>query len=244
MNTGLGELAEWLRSGLQIRVHRFDSGTRLQYFRLFAASRRHARVLWSASWRPRDSFSSHLSIPHALPPHGLCPPGGDPAPCLVHPGAGLTGEGLRGPSAVPCSMEVAAGKAARPIHDGHLGPRRPMPGAGAAALLAPAVADAAVPVRALIRRLSTYPPTGQEDWPPGEHRLVSTWQQARPAKRSGHDADAVRVVPNRVGRIPARQRGPVSPVPRGVRCRGRWTRRRPAAARSRSAAPRSPRPSG
>ena len=24
-----GELAEWLRSGLQIRVHRFDSGTRL-----------------------------------------------------------------------------------------------------------------------------------------------------------------------------------------------------------------------
>ena len=25
-----GELAEWLRSGLQIRVHRFDSGTRLQ----------------------------------------------------------------------------------------------------------------------------------------------------------------------------------------------------------------------
>ena len=26
----VGELAEWLRSGLQIRVHRFDSGTRLQ----------------------------------------------------------------------------------------------------------------------------------------------------------------------------------------------------------------------
>ena len=25
-----GELAEWLRSGLQIRVHRFESGTRLQ----------------------------------------------------------------------------------------------------------------------------------------------------------------------------------------------------------------------
>ena len=25
-----GELAEWLRSGLQIRPHRFDSGTRLQ----------------------------------------------------------------------------------------------------------------------------------------------------------------------------------------------------------------------
>jgi hypothetical protein len=25
-------LAEWLRSGLQIRVHRFDSGTRLQLF--------------------------------------------------------------------------------------------------------------------------------------------------------------------------------------------------------------------
>jgi hypothetical protein len=25
-----GELAEWLRSGLQIRAHRFDSGTRLQ----------------------------------------------------------------------------------------------------------------------------------------------------------------------------------------------------------------------
>ena len=24
-----GELAEWLRSGLQIRLHRFDSGTRL-----------------------------------------------------------------------------------------------------------------------------------------------------------------------------------------------------------------------
>ena len=28
--TTAGELAEWLRSGLQIRVHRFDSGTRLQ----------------------------------------------------------------------------------------------------------------------------------------------------------------------------------------------------------------------
>ena len=28
-----GELAEWLRSGLQIRVHRFDSGTRLQVYR-------------------------------------------------------------------------------------------------------------------------------------------------------------------------------------------------------------------
>lgn len=27
-----GELAEWLRSGLQIRVHRFDSGTRLHLF--------------------------------------------------------------------------------------------------------------------------------------------------------------------------------------------------------------------
>jgi hypothetical protein len=27
--TTAGELAEWLRSGLQIRVHRFDSGTRL-----------------------------------------------------------------------------------------------------------------------------------------------------------------------------------------------------------------------
>ena len=26
-----GELAEWLRSGLQIRVHRFDSGTRLHF---------------------------------------------------------------------------------------------------------------------------------------------------------------------------------------------------------------------
>jgi hypothetical protein len=26
---GDGELAEWLRTGLQIRVHRFDSGTRL-----------------------------------------------------------------------------------------------------------------------------------------------------------------------------------------------------------------------
>jgi hypothetical protein len=25
-----GELAEWLRSGLQNRVHRFNSGTRLQ----------------------------------------------------------------------------------------------------------------------------------------------------------------------------------------------------------------------
>ena len=29
---GRGELAEWLRSGLQIRVHRFDSGTRLHQF--------------------------------------------------------------------------------------------------------------------------------------------------------------------------------------------------------------------
>ena len=28
--TSDGELAEWWRSGLQIRVHRFDSGTRLQ----------------------------------------------------------------------------------------------------------------------------------------------------------------------------------------------------------------------
>ena len=26
----VGELAEWLRSGLQIRLHRFESGTRLQ----------------------------------------------------------------------------------------------------------------------------------------------------------------------------------------------------------------------
>lgn len=32
MALGFGELAEWLRSGLQIRVHRFDSGTRLQSF--------------------------------------------------------------------------------------------------------------------------------------------------------------------------------------------------------------------
>ena len=29
IDAGFGELAEWLRSGLQIRVHRFDSGTRL-----------------------------------------------------------------------------------------------------------------------------------------------------------------------------------------------------------------------
>jgi phage tail protein X len=28
-NHGLGELAEWLRSGLQIRVYEFDSHTRL-----------------------------------------------------------------------------------------------------------------------------------------------------------------------------------------------------------------------
>lgn len=31
-NQELGELAEWLRSGLQIRVYEFDSHTRLQYF--------------------------------------------------------------------------------------------------------------------------------------------------------------------------------------------------------------------
>ena len=30
-----GELAEWLRSGLQIRVHRFESGTRLQFISSF-----------------------------------------------------------------------------------------------------------------------------------------------------------------------------------------------------------------
>ena len=29
LNGVRGELAEWLRSGLQIRLHRFDSGTRL-----------------------------------------------------------------------------------------------------------------------------------------------------------------------------------------------------------------------
>ena len=35
----IGELAEWLRSGLQIRVHRFDSGTRLQTFHRISTDR-------------------------------------------------------------------------------------------------------------------------------------------------------------------------------------------------------------
>lgn len=32
MHTFRGELAEWLRSGLQIRLYQFDSGTRLQMY--------------------------------------------------------------------------------------------------------------------------------------------------------------------------------------------------------------------
>ena len=39
-----GDVAEWLRSGLQIRVRRFDSGRRLQYLRI-TASFRYGRLI-------------------------------------------------------------------------------------------------------------------------------------------------------------------------------------------------------
>lgn len=45
-----GELAEWLRSGLQIRPYRFDSGTRLQ---LTAAAR--LFFPWDRAGRPGRS---------------------------------------------------------------------------------------------------------------------------------------------------------------------------------------------
>ena len=56
-----GELAEWLRSGLQIRVHRFDSGTRL-----------HISPVQSPS--PHDPCSRQVEPAH------------DPSSRLIHAG--------------------------------------------------------------------------------------------------------------------------------------------------------------
>ncbi len=48
---GRGELAEWLRSGLQIRVQEFDSPTRLHY----------------KSKAYENPYTTIIGLPHALP---------------------------------------------------------------------------------------------------------------------------------------------------------------------------------
>ena len=57
-----GELAEWLRSGLQIRVHRFESGTRLQTFLGSEAARQTRDHKQSMTWSTASQVESANSI--------------------------------------------------------------------------------------------------------------------------------------------------------------------------------------